>query len=667
MTNIGPYKIVRELGRGAMGVVYLAQDDQLGRQVAIKTILLEPGLEEQQSADAHSRFLREARAAAALSHPHIITIYSIGEHEQQPYIVMEFIDGPSLEFALTHDGGLKTGPVVAGLSQVAAALDYAHSRGIVHRDIKPANVLISPSAGFKVADFGIVKFLGETGFTRTGGPVGTPYYISPEQVRGQKVSGRSDQFALAVTAFRALSGGLPFDGDSMATLLYRIVQEDPVDIRQFNAGLHPGVNAVLRKAMAKNPDERYVSCAEFTRALDAAVRVPRVDRLSRDEAVLPPEPPPQEPPPERPPLPPPPPKPDPISWAPLLVLALMLALVVGGAALVWSKIHPIPKPVPDQHERTIPHVDERERQSDPEKQADPKADQGQVDTEKVIKEALHQRDVAIKARDEIEGPDREKVPLTDAPEVPELKAGPLLYATSARDAQKYVWIYPGRFRMGCSIDDEICPADEKRHLVTLTRGFWLSQMETTVGAYKRYVKAMVAKLPDTAVGRGNWNDDLMPISNVSHLDAAAFCAWTGGRLPTEAEWEYAARGGTLRHLYGRLKQIGWIYNEDLEIYARLHNGDYPHVGLKEPNRFGLYDMIGNVSEWTADRYDEHFYWRSSLTDPIGPDVSNGFVHRGGSMLANRNIRVSDRGQSTDDRYTSPEIGFRCVGGIAPPR
>jgi formylglycine-generating enzyme required for sulfatase activity len=219
--------------------------------------------------------------------------------------------------------------------------------------------------------------------------------------------------------------------------------------------------------------------------------------------------------------------------------------------------------------------------------------------------------------------------------------------------------------MGCS-PGPVCSSDEFRHTVTISKGFWLSATEVTVGAYKKFVKAMGMAMPDTAVGRDEWHDDTMPVSNVSHPDAAAFCAWAGGRLPTEAEWEYAARAGTTGSAYGRIGKIAWIYGEELTVYSKLHEGKYPPVGQMEPNRFGLYDMIGNVSEWVADHYKEDYYRYSPDVDPQGPERGDSFVHRGGSMLTiPNNVSVSDRGRG-DGRYTSPEIGFRCVGGMGAP-
>jgi formylglycine-generating enzyme len=143
--------------------------------------------------------------------------------------------------------------------------------------------------------------------------------------------------------------------------------------------------------------------------------------------------------------------------------------------------------------------------------------------------------------------------------------------------------------MGCP-PGPICASDEFRHPVTIGMGFWISSTEVTVGAYKKFVKANGLAMPNTAVGRDDWNDDAMPVSNVAHPDAAPFCAWAGGRLPTEAEWEYAARAGTTGSAYGRIAKIAWTYAEELMVYLKLHEGKYPPVGLKEPNRFGLYDI-----------------------------------------------------------------------------
>jgi serine/threonine-protein kinase len=200
MDRIGRYKIVRELGRGAMGVVYHAIDPNIGRPVAIKTIQLGGPRKPEEQERLRERLFREARSAGILSHPGIVTIYDVEQQGDLAYIAMEYVDGPTLDQYLASEEPVPSERLFSILAQTAAALDYAHQKGIIHRDIKPANIMIAGDGTVKVTDFGIAKITASEQFTMTGSIVGTPHYMSPEQVQGQPVDGRSDQFSLAVIA-----------------------------------------------------------------------------------------------------------------------------------------------------------------------------------------------------------------------------------------------------------------------------------------------------------------------------------------------------------------------------------------------------------------------------------------------------------------------------------
>ena len=266
MEQLGRYEILDELGRGAMGVVYKARDPNIDRMVAIKVISPEAGMDPARAKELRERFQREARAAGRLSHPNIVTIYDASEDQGRAFLVMEFVEGTTLD-SMVNAGHTFTLEDVASIGmQVAQGLDYAHQNGIVHRDIKPANIMFTKSGTAKIADFGIAR-LAETSVTRTGLAVGTPNYMSPEQVAGHKVDGRSDQFSLAVMLYELLCGEKAFPGDTLTTVLYRIMQEDPRPIRQINPALPETVDAVLRKGMAKNPDDRYSLAADMTLSL----------------------------------------------------------------------------------------------------------------------------------------------------------------------------------------------------------------------------------------------------------------------------------------------------------------------------------------------------------------------------------------------------------------
>jgi len=261
---------------------------------------------------------------------------------------------------------------------------------------------------------------------------------------------------------------------------------------------------------------------------------------------------------------------------------------------------------------------------------------------------------------------------TNAPHAGEAKVNP-------KDGLKYVWIPPGKFMMGCSPGDNECDDDEKpAHPVTITKGFWFGQTPVTVGAYRRYASASGKDMPAAPNFDVNWTNDNRPIVNVSWNDSQAYCQWAGGRLPTEAEWEYAARAGSTEARYGPLDEVAWyannsgrqrldsaeIFRTDRANYAkRLNdNGNGTHeVAQKRANGLGLYDTLGNVWQWVNDRYDANYYQNSPASDPSGQSTGQHRAWRGGSWVdVPWVVRVSFRGgYGPAPGYGS--IGFRCVG------
>ena len=267
---LGRYQVEKELGKGAMGVVYLGKDPKIGRVVAIKTMALSQEFEAEELAEVKERFFREAENAGRLSHPNIVTIYDAGEEHDLCYIAMELLKGGDLVPFCKSGNLLPVDKVVSIVARAAEALGYAHKQNVVHRDIKPANIMYHPDSDtLKVTDFGIAR-LTDSSKTKTGMVLGTPSYMSPEQLAGKKIEGRSDLFSLAVSLYQLLSGKLPFEGESMAQLMFKIANEPPADILAANPNVPPGLVAFLERAMAKNPDERFQSGEEFAAALRAA-------------------------------------------------------------------------------------------------------------------------------------------------------------------------------------------------------------------------------------------------------------------------------------------------------------------------------------------------------------------------------------------------------------
>jgi lysophospholipase L1-like esterase/predicted Ser/Thr protein kinase len=266
--KFGRYQVVRELGRGAMGIVYLANDEVLSRTVAIKMIALTGSAQER---DMHEgRFRQEARAAGGISHPSIITIYDVGREGDIAYIAMELVEGRELR-ELIRDGSLDPAQSIELVALVADALGHAHARGIVHRDIKPGNIMVLDDGRIKVMDFGIARLAEPTVKTQTGVLLGSPQYMSPEQVSGQSLDGRADIFSLGVVLYEMLTGVKPFDAPDLTQVLFWVVNMPPKPPSERRPGLPPVVDYIIARALKKNPADRYASAAEFAADLRECV------------------------------------------------------------------------------------------------------------------------------------------------------------------------------------------------------------------------------------------------------------------------------------------------------------------------------------------------------------------------------------------------------------
>ncbi|MEO8059350.1 MAG: serine/threonine-protein kinase [Burkholderiales bacterium] len=265
--TLGRYRIERELGRGAMGAVYLGLDPQIGRQVAIKTMALGREFAGTELAEARARFFREAEMAGRLQHPDIVTIFDAGEEDGLAYIAMEFVKGHDLLPHTLPPKLLPLADVLETAARVAEALDYAHRQGVVHRDIKPANVMVDAGSGIvKVTDFGIAR-VADASRTRTGRVLGTPSFMSPEQMAGGQVDGRSDLYSLGVMLFQLVTGSLPHAADSMARLMHQIANEPAPDVRSLRPGLPAALARLIAAALEKRPEARPADGARLGAAL----------------------------------------------------------------------------------------------------------------------------------------------------------------------------------------------------------------------------------------------------------------------------------------------------------------------------------------------------------------------------------------------------------------
>jgi tRNA A-37 threonylcarbamoyl transferase component Bud32 len=275
VNQAGRYQILEELGRGATGVVYRATDPAIGRTVALKSIRLADMGDAEEQRLVRNKLLSEAQSAGILSHPNIVTIYDVFESGELAYISMEYVDGVSLEDLLRDSALPGRDKVLRFLRQIAEALDYAHRKGIVHRDIKPANIIVSGrhpgvEQAAKIADFGVATFLSSEA-THNGALIGTPNYMSPEQIQGLTVGAKSDQFSLAVVVYEVLCGVKPFAAENLQALLYSICKQNPKPVEQVNPLLTETVGMVVSRALAKEPEERFPSCCDFLAALSFAI------------------------------------------------------------------------------------------------------------------------------------------------------------------------------------------------------------------------------------------------------------------------------------------------------------------------------------------------------------------------------------------------------------
>ncbi len=254
--TLGRYEILEELGRGAMGIVYKGRDPKLDRLTAIKTIRFTDDFDEDQAGKIREQFYREAEVVAKLTHPNIVTIYDVGEDLDLSYLAMEYLEGESLEKYAIQDSLLSIRRAIDVTIQVCDALEYAHQHGIVHRDIKPANIMILKNGLVKVTDFGIARATA-TSKTRTGVIKGTPYYMSPEQISGMKVDGRSDIFSLGIVFYQLLTGELPFGGENLAAIMYQITTVEPEPATKYNPKIYKAAVVILDKALEKSLESRY--------------------------------------------------------------------------------------------------------------------------------------------------------------------------------------------------------------------------------------------------------------------------------------------------------------------------------------------------------------------------------------------------------------------------
>jgi eukaryotic-like serine/threonine-protein kinase len=588
--TIGRYQVTRFLAAGAMGEVWEAYDPVIGRPVAIKLVRRE--LSERGDADMWlQRFQHEVRAAGQLMHANIVTVLDVGEEAGAPYLVMEYVEGESLDKLLQRSGTLAIDEAVDIVTQILKALEFAHARGMWHRDIKPANILLTRSGLVKVTDFGIAH-LADSELTTVGRVFGTPAYMAPEQLLGQAVDQRADVFAAGVVLFELLSGAKPFEGGTPAQRLVRMERTGPADIRSLNAAVPPALKRVLDTAMAFNRERRYASAAEFARAIAAAR--PASAAVNRS------------------------PRPERRRWhtPAIATIAVAAAAAISAGYLFWPGPVPVPTPT---------------------------------------------------------GPPIAAAP---PPTAPAPAPTPVPVFRDCSGCPEMVGLPVGSFMMGTEpaettregVPDEYANRERPRHPVTVGAMFAIGRYHVTRGEYGRFVAAT-----GRTGGSGcSWQSpgfaqtDRDPVVCINWDDAKAYADWlskiTGKsyRLPTEAEWEYAARAGTTTARYWG-DAIGAGNANCSGCGSKWDGGSTSPVGSFRPNPFGLYDMLGNAWQWTEDCWNGNYANAPSDSSTV---LTSGEclrrVVRGGSWNSiPRYVRAGDRYWDVTG-YRNGDGGFRVA-------
>jgi len=674
--DIGRYRIIEPLGQGGMAMVYRAYDTHLECEVAVKFIRMEQ-LPPAEMEKTLKRFEREAKEIARLTHPNIVKVTDYGEYNGIPYLVMPYLSGGTLkQFAgkpMPYDQAARL------LAPVAKALETAHRKNLIHRDIKPANILLTEEGQTMVADFGIAKILGLEGgntLTSTNVAIGTPEYMAPEQWFNQ-ISAQCDIYSLGVVFYELVTGKKPYTADTPAAIFLKQSNDPLPRPRSFLPGLPEEVEKVLYKALAKKPEDRYVSMDEFAAALEGLAGLVKSTQPPQPEvfetvtahpetpaaAPRPPEPEvfkaketgpgipgfPQTgvggPPPAKSsfipanlPAKAPPAKSSMRGW--VLAAGGAIALVglvalVGVLALIgWGVSKYTPSPLATQTAQVRAALLPTVTLAPPTPNMPP-------------------------APTQTEAPAATSTPKTTPTST--LRIGST--QISPKDGMVMVYVPAGEFLMGSDkVKDSQAESDElPQHKVSLD-AFWIDQVEVTNAMYADCMTANKCKLnSQKSFTRpsyfGNKDYANYPVIYVSWFDAHDYCEWVGRRLPSEAEWEKAARGTD-----GNIYPWGNSIDCTKANYSGCSKGDTITVGNYPAgvSPYGALDMGGNVWEWVQDWYSDTYYQNSPSVNPTGPSSGTNRVLRAGSWYGSVwYVRSANRfSDNPDTIYYS--YGFRCA-------
>jgi eukaryotic-like serine/threonine-protein kinase len=591
--TLGPYRVLKQLGKGGMGAVYLALDPRLNRKLALKVMLPEFAADH----DAKERFLREARAAAGISHDNVVIVHEADERDGVPYIAMQLLQGYPLDEYLRTKGAPPLPHVIRIAREAALGLAAAHALGLVHRDIKPANLwLEAPNGRVKVLDFGLAKPVGsESELTKSGAVVGTPSYMSPEQARGLKVDHRTDLFSLGAVLYRLCTGKNPFRGEHVMAVLAAVLTDEPDPVRDLNPNIPEPLAALIHQMLAKKPDERPPTAADVAKRLRAIL-----DLLAAPGGAEPPVP----------------------SATSADVSASMP--VVVHPVLMQPPIV-VPMQVTAQPESAFADLGaddasatERAGESKPVRK--PSGGKGMLIVAAVavmlavVVGAVVVSQMSKKNEPEANSPDAGTTGGEKGkgdPKGPNVPAGPLPATYTNGIGMEFVKVPKGTAWLG-GVDGK--PGETKVEIKAdfylgkyeVTQGEWEAITGLTPSAFKRGTEGVKdikdADLKRFPVEGVSWDDCQVFIERLNKREKDA--GWVY-RLPKEAEWEYACRGGPVSKLdsafdYYFAKPANLLLPDQANFESGKGLKRTCRVGSYEPNSLGLYDMHGNVWEWCED-------------------------------------------------------------------
>jgi|APSaa5957512622_1039677.scaffolds.fasta_scaffold08944_2 eukaryotic-like serine/threonine-protein kinase len=619
--SLGRYHVLEKLGEGGMAVVYKAFDTQLEKEVAVKVIRTE-NIQQSALQRTLKRFEREAKALIRLTHPNIVSVLDHGEQDGVPYLVMPYLPGGTLKEEIVKVQRMDWQKAAAFLAPIGHALEEAHCQDIIHRDVKPANILITASGQPMLSDFGVAKVLHDEetmDLTGTGVGIGTPAYMAPEQGLGKPVDARTDIYALGIVFYELVTGRKPYSADTPMAVLHKQLSEPLPRPSKAVPDLPLRVEQILLKALAKDPGHRYQTMGTFALALEEVAQgnlktekeTPKEEKTPKKSLLSKKQ------------------------WAWILgggVFLLVCLLALGGLGFGASRFLAA----------------------------------GQAESPEVIQ--------------------TEEITVQESTLPPQITETPIVMPSPSATPEpvvreaKLVHIPVGEFVMGSDPSEKyFWGAEAPQHDVFLDE-FWIYDIEVTNAMYRACDEADICPRPAENHSRTH-NDyytnpeyDNYPVVYVTYPAAQAYCKWVGGRLPSEAEWEKAARGTDGRMYpwgdkeieirFANFCDVGCPNTEPNEIESGFDDGfrDLAPVASFPDgiSPFGVYDMAGNALEWVADWYGSDYYSSTAYINPTGPTSGSRHPIRGGSWYSGREgLRTSARASLKPDAIYDT-VGFRCV-------